>query len=512
MHSNQIKWGSALSYIQMGLNILVNILYTPVMLRVLGQSEYGLYNMVSSTIATLSILNLGFSSSYIRFFSKYKVNNDEIGEAKLNGMFLALFSIIGLISFVCGIFLTFNIHSIFSSGLTSQEYVKAQILMILMTINLSISFPMSVFTSIITANEKYIFLKIINMISTIVSPLVILPVLFMGYKSVGMVVSTLILNLISYSLYIFYCKNKLHVKFIFKNMEVELFRAIFTFSLFIAINMIVDQINNNIDKILIARFKGTIEVAIYSIGATFNGYYMMFSTSVSGVFTPRIHRIVNINKHDPKTERIELTNLFVKVGRIQFFILSLIMTGIIFFGKDFINLWAGDGYEKSFYVALLLIVPATIPLCQNIGIEIQRAKNIHQFRSVIYLGMAIINLVASIFLCQKFGAVGSALGTSISIVIANIIIMNIFYYYKCNIDVLLFWKNIISILKGLVLPIIFGICITFVFDSNNLISLIIRIISYSIIYAVSIWLFSLNNYEKNLFRIPLRQLKGEINK
>ena len=72
---NQLRWGSILSYAQMGLSVLIGLLYTPVMLRLLGSSEYGLYNTVASTISMLGLLNLGFNSGYIRYFAKYRVND-----------------------------------------------------------------------------------------------------------------------------------------------------------------------------------------------------------------------------------------------------------------------------------------------------------------------------------------------------------------------------------------------------------------------------------------------------
>ena len=51
---SQLKAGAFLSYAQMALNILISVVYTPVMLRILGQSEYGLYNTVASTVSTVS--------------------------------------------------------------------------------------------------------------------------------------------------------------------------------------------------------------------------------------------------------------------------------------------------------------------------------------------------------------------------------------------------------------------------------------------------------------------------
>lgn len=91
MHINQRKAGVILSYAGEIVKILVNLVYTPIMLRLLGQSEYGLYQLVYSVVSYLSLLSLGFGSSYLRFYSRYKAQNDEDGVAKLNGMFILIF-------------------------------------------------------------------------------------------------------------------------------------------------------------------------------------------------------------------------------------------------------------------------------------------------------------------------------------------------------------------------------------------------------------------------------------
>ena len=59
MKINQRKAGVILSYAGEIVKILVNLIYTPIMLRLLGQSEYGLYQLVYSVVSYLSLLSLG---------------------------------------------------------------------------------------------------------------------------------------------------------------------------------------------------------------------------------------------------------------------------------------------------------------------------------------------------------------------------------------------------------------------------------------------------------------------
>lgn len=496
--NNQVKIGSVLSYLQMGLNIIVGLVYTPIMIRILGQSEYGLYHTVASTISMLSVLSLGFNSSYIRYYARYKKDDNAQKIYTLNGLFLSIFLFIGLIALLCGLYLTLHLSYIFDNGLTEHEYEIARILMLLLTINLSISFPMSVFSCIISANEKFIFLKTVGMIKTVLGPFITLPLLLMGFRSITMVSITVLLNLAVDSCYVIYVLKVLKYKFYFSGFEKGIVKDLFVYTSFIAINIVVDQINWNIDKILLGRFKGTISVAIYSVGFTLHHYYTLFSTSISGVFTPRVHHIVNRYSEDPELCNKELTKLFTKVGRIQFLIMSLLSTGLVLFGKPFILLWAGKGYEDSYYVTLLLVLPATIALIQNIGIEIQRAKNMHRFRSIVYCIMALCNLIISIYLCQLFGAVGSAVGTAISLILANGIIMNIYYHKKIGIDIPLFWKQIVKMTPGILFPLVFGFFILQYIKIDSFLLFFVITLLYSLVFILSTWYLSMNDYEKKL--------------
>ena len=209
---NQRKAGALLQYSQMALNIVIGLLYTPIMIRLLGTSEYGLYNTVSSTISTLSILSLGFNSSYIRYYSRYKADDDEVSIARLNGLFIIIFTLIGLIALICGLFLAMNLDIIFSNGLTEKEYGIARILMILLTINLAVSFPMGVFSHIISAHEHFVFLKVLGMVKTVFSPLITLPLLLAGYRSIAMVSVTVGISFFIDILYCFYAFRVLKIK------------------------------------------------------------------------------------------------------------------------------------------------------------------------------------------------------------------------------------------------------------------------------------------------------------
>ena len=229
----------------------------------------------------------------------------------------------------------------------------------------------------------------------------------------------------------------------------------------------------------------------------------MFSTSISGLFTPKIHQIIN-HIENITTRNQELTNLFTTIGRIQYLILALICSAFVFFGREFIYYWAGANYSAAYLVALMLMIPVTIPLIQNLGIEIQRAENKHQFRSVVCAGMAIINLILSIFLAQKYGAIGAAFGTAVSLVIANGFIINIYYQKCCGLNIVSFWQNIFQMSNGLAIPVICGLIIRHYINFYSPKKLICGILIYCIIYGISMWMFGMNQIERNFVSSPAK--------
>ncbi len=254
------------------------------------------------------------------------------------------------------------------------------------------------------------------------------------------------------------------------------------------------------DKFLLGRFSGIAAVAIYGVGEQINSMYLQFSSSISNVFIPKVNRIVAESNDNKK-----LTDLFTMVGRIQFIVLVLILTGFCFFGQSFIKLWVGEGYESAYYVAMLLILPVTVPLIQNLGIEIQRAKNMHKARSIVYFFIAIANVFISIPLIKRFGPSGAAFGTAISLTVGNIFFMNWYYHNRIGLDMFYFWKNIAKFILALIIPAVVGIVINLFVSMNSLIVLFICIAFYTLIYCISMWFIGMNEYEKQL-------IMGSVNK
>ena len=146
---------------------------------------------------------------------------DENGVARLNGMFLLIFASLSVVCILCGCVMMGNIRAIFGSGLTDSEYATAKVLMALLVVNLALTFPNSVFTCAITAHERFLFQKFLILLQNICNPLLALPLLIMGYGSIGMVSVTTFLTLFVLVMNIYYSFHNLHIRFCFREFQVS---------------------------------------------------------------------------------------------------------------------------------------------------------------------------------------------------------------------------------------------------------------------------------------------------
>lgn len=498
---NQLRSGVYLSYLNLAISCLIPFLYTPIMLDMLGQAEYGLYSLANSVVGYLSLLSFGFGTTIIRYLSKYRAEKNQAELEKTYGFFLLLYAVLALAILLGGLVIQQNAAAIFDKGLLPNEVQKMKQLVMIMALNLAMSFPLSVFSSVAIAHERYLFRKIMDIVSTIAAPVANLVALYLGFASVGMAWAGTIVQCILAPISVFYCNSVLKIKPRFGKMPAKLIREMLGFSVFVFIATLVDMLFWATDKVILGMLASSVAVAVYNVGGTFNTMVMSLSTSISGVLVPRITGMVTTDSN-----RENWTELFIKVGRIQFLIIGLIVSGFAVFGQTFIHLWAGPEYADAFWVAVLTMFPLCLPLIQNTGLSFVVAQNKHQFRSVVYLIIAVANVIATYLIVPYMGIIGAALCSCVSYLLGQGLIMNIYYYKVTGLDIPLFWKNI---LKMAIVPAVMlaaGLLLNHYVTIDNWFTFLAGVMLFTVVYAVLMYLFAVNDYEKDIIRKPLQKI------
>ena len=497
MPVNQLKAGVVLNYVVIFLNTVVGLLYTPYMLRMMGQSEYGLYSLVASVIAYLTVLDLGFGNAIVRYTAKFRAEKKTEEQYEMFGMFFLLYLVIGIIAFGIGLGLYFNVGTLFGNTMTAVELGRARIMMLLLVANLAFTFPMSIWGSIIQAYEDFVFQKSLNIIRIILNTAVMICLLHFGYKAVAMVVVQTIFNVLTLVVNFIYCRRKLniHIYFRFKHFHWGFLKEVAIYSFWIFLNAIMDRVYWSTGQFVLGAMVGTAAVAVFAIAIQLEGMYMQFSTAISSVFLPKVTAMVATNR-----SRKEISDLFIRTGRIQYIVLAYILSGFIIFGRQFIELWAGAGYSDAYMISLLFFIPLTVPLIQNLGITILQARNEMKFRSVLYIIIALVSLAMQIVLTRHFGGIGCAMGVSGALVVGQILIMNVYYRRRQDLDIKTFWKEI-SKMSIIPIVLIFSsmLVIRHFFALDSWGKLILGIAAFSLVYIPLFFRFSMTDDERNLF-------------
>lgn len=495
----QRKLGVAISYITLAFNIVVGMVYTPFMISKLGDGLYGIYSLANSLISFVALLDLGFGQTLVRYISQARVTGNREEEHKLNGFFLKLYFFISLIALIIGISVIYVYPVVAANTFSSDETYLFRIVFSILLVNVVISFPMSVFSATLNAYEQFFPLKLTNFIMAVVKYVSMFLLLLFGYKLIAITVVSFICSLAMQCFYLIYSVKKIGIKFDFSKIQTNLTAEIVHFSFFIFLNLIIDFLYSNTDKLILGAVSGTIAVSVYSIGIYFTTYFSELSSAMSGVFMPRIMALYKDNN------KKEISNLFNRVGRLQMALLFLVLGGYICLGKEFIQLWVGLSYRDSYTIGLLIMLPSIVPLTQNVGITIIRAMNIHKYRSYMYIAIAILNVVISIPLAIRYGGIGSAIGTCIATILGQIAFMNVFYAKKAYINIKEYWKNFFWFFL-----LTAGVTVLMNFIKKYILvstwgTFALMAALFSTVYAFWYWYVIANDYEKDLVKKFVRR-------
>lgn len=352
-----------------------------------------------------------------------------------------------------------------------------------------------IFRAIINAHEKFLFLKGLETIQLTLQPILVILILQEYPTAFSVALIQTILNIVLIIARCYYCFYKLDVKIKYHYWDKKLFHQFKRLALSVFAVTLIDQVFFKTNQIILGIISGTTAVAIYSISSLIYMNYMALSLAISSVYLPHITEIITKNEAKEK-----LSRLFIQIGRWQYYLLALVSSGFIIFGRQFIYIWAGNGFEDAYWITLLIIIPFTIDLIQNIGLSILQAQNRYDFRAKVYFCMGIFNLCLAIPLGIKYGGIGCAFATGLSMFIGNGLIMNYYYMRITKLDIKSFWQQIGNITIGVIAITIIGYVINIYMYNNSTIFFVCRLLIYTLIYSVVMYKFYMNASEQEKVR------------
>ena len=420
-------------------------------------------------------------------------------------MFLILYCVIAFLTSVAGYLLWENADVMFGATMNAEELSRAKLILALLVGNLAVTFPFTIFRSIITAYEDFIFQRVLGIARILLQTGIMIPLLLWGYKAVALSVLLTVLNMATMAADTFYCFRVIKVKVYFTNPRWRLLKEISGYSFYIFLNAIMDRIYWSSGQVILGHTAGTVATAVYAVAIRIIGFYMSVSTAIPGVLLPKLTAMIAKKSSDE-----EVSNLFIRIGRLQFLIVGLVLVGFIVFGKYFVIRWAGADYAEAYASSLVLMLALFPALIQNTGITILQARNQLRFRAVLYVIVAVACLGLGYQLSLSHGGFGCAAGTALSLFIGNGIAINIYYWKRININIPAFWWQIFKMAFPLMVLGAVAFLLNTRVSDTDLFVYFAKIAVFSAFALPVLWFFSMNSGEKDLVRKPLRKVLSKM--
>ena len=491
---NPRKAGAMMSYAYTGAQIVVNLIYVPLLLGGIGQAEYGLYQLIGSIIAYLNVINTTLSAGVTRYYCKYYALGDEDGMSNTLGIARRIYRWAGIIIAVAGLLFAILVRVVYAQSFTPWEVDESTIMIAILVLNLIVTMNNTISIAVINAHEEFVFLRATMLGTVVLQPfLVVLALRWFPYALTVSIIQ-LVLNTVCRTIQHEYAKGHLGMDSRLRFLDKELEKGLLRFSGAIILATVADQIFWKADQLILGYLYGTETVAVYAVGAQIIMQYMPIGTSIAAVFLPKVsefyHRDGNLKA---------ISDLFVSVGRIVLYPLLLVLTGFIVFGQDFVRLWAGPGFEEAYWVAVIVMVPFTVDISQNLGLTILQVMDKYYFRAKMYLVAAVLNIALTVVLAQRLGCIGAALSTGIAMLVSSGFVLNWYYAKVIGLDVAGFWRSTLRLTVPLAGLAVFAGLVRFMAGgASGWGQLIAGIVIYTIAFFAAAFFFSANAYERGL--------------
>lgn len=504
------KIGVILSYVMMIFEVLSTLLLTPFIIRTLGQAEYGVYKLSASVVAYLLLLDLGVGNAITRYIAKFRASGEKEQSQKFLGVATIYYTVIALVALIAGVVLIAVFPKAFAKGLTASEIKLGQELLFITMINAAVTLGTAVYNNVIIAYERFTVSKGVPIIQIIVRMALTVVMLKGGFGSVGIVMVNLLMTVVCRGFFIIYVLFRLKLRPKFKGIEISFVKEIILYSSMILIQMIATQLNATVDQILIGSLVASSAaiLAVYSVGTQVTQYFQSMGTAFTGVLMPGIVKMVESGV-DSKT----LTDEMIRIGRIILIVLGLIWGGFLACGQQFITLWAGADNSNAYFVAVILMTAYMFILTESIGTQILWAMNQHKEQAILKGIIVLLNILLTVVLIKWQPLIGATIGTFISLVLGDVVVMNVIFRKKLKMNLGYYYKGLT---KGILPCIAVATAVGFVarhfLKNGGWISLLLEVAIICLVYAVCILMFGMNTYEKNMVLSVLRKFKPRRNK
>lgn len=482
--------GIAISYCNTILNMVCGLFLSSYLIRMLGQTDYGIYQTVCSFANYLVLLEFGTGTVITRNIARCRACKCEEEIQKNVSTVWVISLLLSLLLVLVSIFFYRCIPLLYKNTLTSQQIIYARKIFGFEAAYLIFSFFTNIPNGIMLGFEKYEVQPVVSIIKLVVRTVSLTVLVFRFRIAIIIVFVDVALCLLVLVFDLWYCASKLKIRFTIRAFDKMIFVDALPLSLAIMIQCIVNQANSNVDKFILGIKLSPESVAVYSIGLYIYSIFSSLSTIPISMYAPQV-----VKKIECGVGERDLEDFLIKPSRLITLVGGTIVFGFVAIGKQFLTLVYGEEYVIAWVVALTIMFPMLLNMSNGILINVLDAKNLRMSRSVVLLITTVANIILTFLWVDRWGMIGASAATAICTFFGQIMLMNIYYSKKLHVQIMYMYKKTFAgILLGQVVAAMVGYVIAG-FIRNSLASFVGGGVTYIIVFFL-LFIFNGKNVEE----------------
>lgn len=395
--------------------IVIAFMLSPFLVHTLGDTNYGIWSIISAFAGYMTLLDLGVSSAIAKYVSKYKALKDY---KSLNVVFssgLVIMSLVGLLLFAISPFLADIVVSTFKFDPGMQDTIHA--LVIVAAIDVAVFVASGVFYGAFFGFQRNEITNAAVLFTALFKAVVFYFVLTSGFGLLAMAVVSLIAHILA-ALLLALTLRRVEPKVIIttKYADKSTIFSIFNYSKFTFLTMLGLQLIYYSDAFVIGYFLSAAAITIYTIPWSLNEYSNKLIHAVAQTFVPVFSQQEATNERD-------LYKTYLSGTKAVILLSNLLCIGVLTLGDEFIGIWMGPRYAVE--CSTLLTIMFTTQLFKSpqlISYSILLGTANHQKFATYNMAFSVANLILSIILVQKFGLIGVASATAITQILFYVVV------------------------------------------------------------------------------------------
>jgi O-antigen/teichoic acid export membrane protein len=397
-------------YAAIVINAFISLLVLPINVHYLGSSAYGLWMLTASVTTYFSVLELGYGGAIVKFVAEYRAKKDVRALNEILSTLFYLLSGIGIIAYGIAAVVAALLPYIFN--LEPDQVSTGRIILLLIAVNVALHFSFSIYGGVINGFQRYYLNTVPGTVAAIVTAIVNVAVLWMGYGLIELVAATTAVRVAPYWLY------RRNAYKVFPALEIrrsffrrDRLRELTGFSIYLAIIDWSTRLNFTIDTFLIGIFLNTTAVGIYSIGQRLSEALVRLTNQLHIFLFPAVVDRAVSGRAD------EQQQLMVRATRFQLAMAIAVCGAIATLSDTLIAAWIGPGWESSVVITQLLTYVVVLRAWMAMPSTLLKGIGRHKFVAAASAWCALANVLLSIVLVKTVGLVGVALGTVIPVTV-----------------------------------------------------------------------------------------------